>query len=331
LKAIVQYRYGPAELTVQHVDRPVVASDDVLVRVFASALHPDVWHGVAGMPLIYRWMGSGVRRPQQRIPGMDVSGVVESVGTRVTRFKAGDEVFGATVFMRLGNGGAFAQYAAVREDRLAHKPSHATFEAAASIPTSGMIALMNLRPNQIRRDQHVLINGAAGNVGSLALQMAKARGARVTGVDAPHTLDFIRRLGADRAIDYTSEDFTRGVERYDLILDVASTSSLSHCKRVLTPTGRYCLIGHDHFGTASGRVFGSIPRMISYMLRQSLGNGAAFTIPPVAELMETLRAQLDSRQLTPVIGKVFKLEEVPAAMRCLLERNTLGRIAISIN
>jgi NADPH:quinone reductase-like Zn-dependent oxidoreductase len=253
--------------------------------------------------------------------------------TNVTRFKAGDEVFGPTLFMRLGNGGAFAEYAAVGEDRLVHKPSHVTFDQAASIPTSGMIALINLRPHRIAREQHVLINGAGGNVGSLALQMAKARGARVTGVEAPSKLELIRSLGADRVIDYTSEDFTTGVERYDLILDVASTSSLSACQPVLTPTGRYCMIGHDHFGTASGRVFGSIPRMASYMLKQSFGKNsqeASFKMPPIAELMETLRQQLESRELTPIIGRVFTLDEVPAAMQCLLEGKTLGRIAISV-
>jgi NADPH:quinone reductase-like Zn-dependent oxidoreductase len=334
LKAIVQHRYGLSELTLRQIGKPPIKPDEVLVRVFASALHPDVWHGIAGLPLIYRLMGSGAQRPRQPIPGMDIAGIVESAGSEVRRFKIGDEVFGATMFMRLGNGGAFAEYARVREDKLAHKPRHVTFEEAASIPTSGMIALVNFRPHRIARDEHVLIVGAAGNVGSLALQMAKARGARVTAVDASEKLLFARSLGADHVIDYESEDFTRSPDRYDVILDVASTSSVSACKDILTPTGRYCMIGHDHFGTATGRVFGSIPRMMSSMLQQSFTGSsqpASFKLPATADLMETLRSQLAARELTPVIGKTFTLEEVPAAMRCLLQGNTLGRIAITVN
>jgi NADPH:quinone reductase-like Zn-dependent oxidoreductase len=332
LKAVVQHRYGRAQevLSLREVEKPVPRDNEVLVRVRASALHPDVWHAVAGSPLIFRLMGAGMRRPKQSIPGMDVAGSVESVGRNVTRFKPGDEVFGVTLFMRLGNGGAFAEFAAVREDLLANKPSHVTFEQAATIPTPGVITLINLRPQRIEPHHHVLINGAGGNVGSLALQMAKARGARVTGVDSPQKLEMIRSLGADCVIDYTREDFTRGDERYDFILDVASTSSFAACKAVLAPGGRYWIVGHDHFGKATGRVFGSIPRMIFFMLSSNFRKGSEpdFKFPPPGDLMETLRRQLDAGELTPIVGKVFSFAEARIAMQCLEEGTTVGRIAI---
>jgi NADPH:quinone reductase-like Zn-dependent oxidoreductase len=170
------------------------------------------------------------------------------------------------------------------------------------------------------------------NVGCLAVQMAKARGAHVTGVDAAHRLDLLRSLGADRVIDYAKEDFAGGTQRYDLVFDIASTSSAQQCERVLTPTGRYWVVGHDHFGKATGRIFGSIPRMIGFMLSQMRSKRAEdvnFKFPPVQELLETLRQQLESGQLTPIIARVFALHEVPAAMRCLEEGKSPGRIVIA--
>ena len=332
MKAVVQHRYGRAEdvLSVREVRKPEPREDEVLVRVRASSIHPDVWHAVSGLPLVFRWMGSGALRPKRATPGTDVAGVVESVGKRVNRFKPGDEVFGATSFMKLGNGGAYAEYAAVREDLLAHKPVHVTFEQAATVPTPGIITLLNLRPQRIAPEQHVLVNGAGGNVGALAVQMAKARGARVTGVDAPEKLDMIRSLGADRLIDYKREDFTQGSERYDFILDVASTSSFAACKQVLAPNGRYWVIGHDHFGKATGRVFGSIPRMIAFMLSSNFrkGSGPNFKFPPPSEVMETLRAHLEARTVTPIVAQTFSFAEVGAAMRCLEAGAAVGRIAI---
>lgn len=334
MKAVVQDKYGHADevLSIQDVDEPVPADHEVLVQVRAASIHPDVWHTVNGFPLLIRLMGAGTLRPKRPIPGLDLAGTVRSVGKNVTRFKVGDEVFGVTVFMRLVNGGAFAEFAAVPADRLAHKPSHVSFEQAASASSSGVIALVNLRPERIAAHHHVLINGAGGNVGSLAVQMAKARGARVTGVDASSKFAMLRALGVDRVIDYTREDFTRGTERYDFILDVASTSSAAACKRVLTPNGRYWIIGHDHFGEATGRVFGSIPRMIGFMLSQSFSAKASkldFKLPPIEELMETLRRQLEARELTPIVAKIFPLDQVQAAMRCMVEGNTLGRIVIA--
>jgi NADPH:quinone reductase-like Zn-dependent oxidoreductase len=228
MKAIVQQRYGATDaLELRDVARPVVGDDDVLVRVRAASLHPDVWHVVAGRPYVLRLMGAGLSRPKNPIPGTDMAGVVEEVGTHVTRFRPGDEVFGETIgSMQWINGGAFAEYVAVAEENLAPKPANVTFQQAASVPTSGYIALLNFgEVNKPEPGQRVLVNGAAGGVGSLALQIAKAYGAHVTAVDSTEKLDLLRELGADEVIDYTRENFTdRGV-RYDLIFDIPGNYS----------------------------------------------------------------------------------------------------------
>lgn len=334
MRAVIQQRYGRADevLTLQDVDKPVPRDDEVLVRVQATSVHPDVWHVVNGLPWVLRLMGAGVRRPKNAVPGMDIAGVVEDVGNKVSRFKSGDEVFGATVFMRWFNGGSFAEYVAVRENMLALKPRNTTFGQAATVPTPGFIALLNLRPARIAPGHRILINGAGGNVGTLALQIAKARGARVTAVDIASKLEILRSLGADRVVDYTKEDFTRGNERYDFILDVASNLSFADCERVLTPGGSYWLIGHDHFGKASGRVLGSIPRMVAFMFRAHFNKRVPkidAKLPPVSELMELLRRHLESGEITPIIAATFPLERAAAAMRHLEDGTALGRIVIA--
>jgi NADPH:quinone reductase-like Zn-dependent oxidoreductase len=335
VKAIVQRNYGPAEkvLSLQEIDKPAPKDDEVLVRVRAASMHPDVWHVVNGWPFVLRLLGAGVRRPKNPVPGMDVAGVVEAIGSKVSRFKPGDEVFGATVFMRWFNGGAFAEYTAVRESMLAHQPPNVTFEQAASVPTPGLIALVNLRAARIAQGHRVLINGAGGNVGTVALQIAKARGAQVTAVDVASKLEVLRSLGADHVVDYRTEDFTRGEARYDFILDVASNLSYSKCQRLLAPGGVYWLIGHDQFGTASGRFLGSIPRMIAFMIGGHFGKrfpklDAKF--PAVEELMETLRGHLESGELTPIIATTYRLDRAAAAMRHLQEGTALGRIVIIV-
>lgn len=333
MKAVVQDKYGlPDEvLTLREIAKPVVGDGEVLVRVRAASMHPDVWHVVMGVPYVLRLMGNGVRKPKRRVPGTDLAGEVESVGKNVTRFKIGDDVFGECLF-GWRNGGTFAEYAAVREDVLVLKPGNVSFAQAASVPTTGLITLGNLRPERIAPGHRVLINGAGGNVGSLAVQMAKARGARVTGVDTGSKLEFIRSLGADDAIDYTREDFLQRGERYDHILDVASTLSLRDCKRVLTPNGLYMLIGHDHFGKRSGAVLGSIPRMVGLMLRSSFDPHIPkpdFNIPSKRRSMESLSQLLESGTLTPIVAKTFPLGEVAAAMRYMQDGRAVGRIIIT--
>src|SRR5438067_10165109 len=236
MKAIVQERYGsPDDLELREVEKPVVGDDDVLVRVRAASIHPDVWHVVNGQPYVLRLMGAGFFRPKNPIPGTDMAGIVECVGKGVTRFRAGDPVFGETIAAHQWiNGGAFAEYVSVRQDLLALKPDRITFEQAASVPTSGFIALQNLRdPSQLRPGQKVLVNWAGGGVGALALQLAKAHGAHVTAVDSTSKLGMLRSLGADEVIDYTQEDFTRSGVRYDLIFDVPGNHPFSACRRAL--------------------------------------------------------------------------------------------------
>ena len=247
MRAVVQERYGSTDVfEVREIDMPAVRDDEVLVRVRAASVHLDVWHAVSGRPYVLRLMGAGLRRPKNRIPGTDMAGHVESVGDKVTRFRPGDEVFGETVRgYQWHNGGAFAEFVSVPHDVLARKPSNITFEQAAAVPTSGLVALHNLpSEGQLGPGHHVLVNGAGGGVGTFAVQLAKAYGATVTGVDNATKLDMVRSLGADRVIDYTKEDFTLSGERYDVILDVPGESSVQGMSDALfTPMGCTCSSG----------------------------------------------------------------------------------------
>jgi NADPH:quinone reductase-like Zn-dependent oxidoreductase len=336
MKAIVQDKYGSPEkvLQLRDIDRPIAGDDEVLVRVRAASIHPDVWHVVTGQPYILRLIWAGLLKPKCPVPGTDLAGTVESVGKNVTRFKPGDEIFGESHGgVQWKNGGAFAEYASVPQDALALKPRNITFEQAASVPTSGYIALTNFQwDERLRPGQHVLINGAGGGVGSIALQLARAHGARVTGVDSAKKLEMLRSLGADHAIDYTQEDFTRGNERYDLIFDVASNLSLSDCKRVLKPTGTYVVIGHDHFGAAGRRAFGSLPYVFKLMALTPFESHLPrlkFSIPGKKEIMTKLKELLETGKLTPVIDRTFPLSEVPEAIRYLKEGHPRGKVIIT--
>lgn len=251
MKAIVQERYGsPDVLELREIDEPAVKDDEVLVRVRATSLHPDVWHVLHGRPYVLRIMGAGLRRPKNPVPGTDLAGRVEAVGTAATRFRPGDEVFGESAKgHQWHNAGAYAEYAAVPEDVLEPKPANLTFEQAAAVPTSGSIAYQGVRlQGRVQAGQRVLINGAGGGVGSFAVQLAKAFGAEVTGVDRGRKLDVIRSIGADHVIDHTREDFTRTGERYDVIVDIPGNRTIADCRRALTPKGAYVLIGHEGFG-----------------------------------------------------------------------------------
>jgi NADPH:quinone reductase-like Zn-dependent oxidoreductase len=206
MKAIIQDRYGsPDTLELAEIDPPATGDDEVLVRVRAASVHADVWHAMTGQPYVLRILGSGLRKPKNRVPGTDVAGHVESVGTKVTRFRPGDEVFGQSFVGNLWrHGGAFAEFAAIAEHRLEPKPAGITFEQAAAVPTSGSLAVQGVRDEgRTQPGQKVLINGAGGAVGTFALQLAKAFGAEVTGVDATGKLDMLRSIGADRVVDYT--------------------------------------------------------------------------------------------------------------------------------
>jgi NADPH:quinone reductase-like Zn-dependent oxidoreductase len=336
MQAIVQSAYGPPEqvLSLREVETPETGEGELLLRVKAASIHPDIWHVVNGYPSVLRLMGAGLARPRQPIPGTDVAGVVESVGVGVTRFRPGDRVFGESIRgHQWKNGGAFAEFVAVPQDSLALIPEGISFEQAAAVVTSGLIALNNLRgETAIRAGQNVLINGAAGGVGSIALQFAKASGARVTGVDHSRKQEMMRRLGADHVIDHTREDVLQGDARYDLIVDVASTLSHTDCKRILAPGGLYLVIGHDHYGTRSGRLMGSLPRFFLMMLVSLFASHLPrpnFDLPSRQELMPVLRDLLAREQLTPVIDRVYPLSETVDALHYLESGETCGKIIVS--
>lgn len=335
MKAIIQARYGsPDNLELREVDTPAVGDDEVLVRVRAASVHPDVWHVVSGQPFVVRLMGAGLFKPRNPIPGTDMAGTIESVGKDVTRFRPGDDVFGETIRAhQWTNGGAFAEYVSVQQDLLALKPDNISFEQAASVPTSGFIALLNLRGGSvIRPGQKVLVNGAGGGVGALALQLAKARGAHVTAVDSPGKLSMLRSLGADEVIDYTQEDFTRSGVRYDLIFDVPGNHSFSACRRALEPDGKYVLIGHDQFGRTGRRVFGLIPYFFTLVFRslfvKQLRLGRS-SIPSKQDAVAVLRELLETGQITPIIDSTYPLSEACEAFRRMIEGEPRGKVIIT--
>jgi NADPH:quinone reductase-like Zn-dependent oxidoreductase len=231
------------------------------------------------------------------------------------------------------NGGTYAEYVSAPEDILALKPANITFEQAASVPTSGMIALYNLQSVGLPKPQQkVLVNGAGGGVGTIAVQLAKAYGANVTAVDSAEKLDMLQSLGADQVIDYTREDFIQGSERYDLIFDVASNLRFSDCERVLTATGKYLVIGHDHYGTRGHRILGSLPQMFTLMARAPFTNhlpDANVSMPNQKELMAVLRELLAAGKITPVIDRTFSLNEVPEALRYLMAGRVRGKVVVT--
>jgi NADPH:quinone reductase-like Zn-dependent oxidoreductase len=336
MRAVVQVSYGDPDqvLELREIDRPIPGEGEVLVRVRAASVHPDVWHVITGRPHLLRLMGAGLRRPTIAVPGTDMAGRVESVGKGVTGLEPGDEVLGECVRgHQWHNGGAYAEYVAVPAQALVKKPPNLTFEQAAAVPTSGLIALHNLRVlGGLAPGQNVLINGAAGCVGSVAVQLAKAFGARVTGVDRGDKLGLVRSLGADRAIDYTVEDFTQRGERYELILDIPGNHSFAECRRVLSPRGVYVLVGHDHFGAFGRRWLGGVPRAFGLMALSALVGQlpslrtASVALPKLSELSELLAAG----RITPVIDRTFPLGEVTAAIRHLASGTARGRIVLTV-
>jgi NADPH:quinone reductase-like Zn-dependent oxidoreductase len=335
MKAIVQDRYGSTDvLELREIERPTAKDDEVLVRVRASSMHADVWHAMRGIPYVLRFMGSGVRAPKHRVPGTDLAGVVESAGTNVTRFRAGDEVFGQSLRANLWrNGGAFAEYAAVPEAMLEPKPAGLTFEHAAAVPTSGSLAVQHVRDEgRTQPGQRVLINGAGGAVGSFAVQLAKAYGAHVTGVDAPAKLDMLRSIGADAVLDYTKEDFTWRDERYDFILDIAGNHPWSEARRALTPEGTYVLSGFDQYGASGHRWFGSLGRFARLIvIAPFVSHLHPFRgAKDPGDRLVVLKELIEAGKITPVIDRTFPLSEAPEAMRFLESGQAQGKIVITL-
>ena len=325
MKAIVYCDYGLPNLKLEHVEKPVPNDDQILVKVRAASVNPYDWHFVEGTPKIMRLMGVGLRKPKDTRLGVDFAGTVEAVGKNVTQFKPGDDVFG-------GRGGAFAEYVCPRAARaVAIKPANITFEQAASVNIAGITALQALRDNgKVQPGQKILINGASGGVGTFAVQIAKSLGADVTGVCSTRNVDLVRSLGADHVIDYTKEDFTKGDQRYDVILDNVGTQPLSGFRRVLTPKGIYVMIGGG--GPNDSRWIGPFGRVINTMvlspfMSQKMGmmmadaNQKDLTI--LADMMQ-------SGKMKPVIDRTYKLSEVPDAIRYLEQGHARGKVVITV-
>jgi NADPH:quinone reductase-like Zn-dependent oxidoreductase len=323
MKAIVRDAYGSADvLELRDIDRPVVGDDEVLVRVRAAGVDQGVWHVMAGLPYPIRVAGYGLRAPKNRVLGADVAGVVEAVGNDVTRFQVGDEVFGIAT-------GSYAEYARAPEDKLAPRPANLTFEQAAVVAVSGLTALQGLRDHgRVRPGQKVLIIGASGGVGTYAVQVATAFGARVSGVCSTTKVDLVRSLGADRVIDYTHEDFADEERRYDVILDVGGNASLSRLRRALTPKGTLVIIG----GESDGRWIGGTDRqlralVLSPFVGQKLGT---FIARENHEDMIVLKELIEAGKVTPVIDRAYPLSEVADAIRYMRDGRARGKVVIAV-
>ena len=321
MKAIVHSRYGPPDaLELKDIDQPVVSDDAVLVRVHAAAVGKGDWLTVRGLPYVAR-MRYGLGKPKHPVPGFDVAGRVEVVGSNVTELQPGDEVFGWC-------DGSFAEYASVPETQSALKPTNLTFEQAAAVPISGFAALQALRDTGgVQPGQQVVIIGASGGVGSYAVQLAKAFGAEVTGVCSTKSLDLVRSIGADHVIDYTQQDFTRTGQRYDLILEMAGNRSLTDLRRALTPKGTLVLVGGSggRWFMGTGRTLRAV--VTSPFVGQRLRS--FFSKPRGADLV-VLKKLIEAGKLTPVIDRTFPLNETPEAIRYVGERSTQGKTVITV-
>jgi NADPH:quinone reductase-like Zn-dependent oxidoreductase len=317
MKAVVQVGYGPADvLELKELERPVAADDEVLVRVHAASLAAGDYFGMRGVPFPVR-MFIGFPRPKKdHVVGLDLAGRVEAVGKNVTRLQPGDEVFGE-------GSGACAEFACAPEGKLAHKPHNLTFEQAAAVPTSALAALHALRDQRkVQPGQKVLINGASGGVGTFAVQIAKVLGAEVTGVCSTGNVDMVRSIGADHVIDYTKEDFTQGVARYDLILDNVASHSFAEYRRVLEPGGTLIpCSGHAGMGYVV-KAF-----LLSLFVRRQ---GRPFVSTPNQDDLIALKELVEGGRVTPVIDRTYPLRETVEAFRYLDQGHARGKVIIVV-
>ncbi|MEW2328239.1 NAD(P)-dependent alcohol dehydrogenase [Micromonospora chersina] len=325
MKAIVQDTYGPADvLQLRDIDRPAIGDEDVLVQVRAAGVDPGVWIFMAGRPYLAR-LGSGLRRPRVPVRGRDLAGVVAAVGARVTRFRPGDEVYGTCLR------GSYAEFASAPQRRLARKPANVSFTQAAAVPVSGMTALRAVRDSgEVRPGHRVLVIGASGGVGSLAVQIAKAYGATVTAVCAPAKADFVRSLGAEDVLDYTSEEVDRDGPVYDVVIDTGGDRPLSLLRRALTPHGTLALVGGAY---AKGPVLSGYDRqmfrapLLSLFIGQRLRSVSAVER---AEDLDELRNLIESGALTPAVDRTYPLAEASDAIRHLRDGHPAGKIVLTI-
>jgi NADPH:quinone reductase-like Zn-dependent oxidoreductase len=322
MKAALYSRYGPPEVVhIEDVEKPVPKDNEVLIKVRAASVNPLDWHFMRGEPYLVRLM-AGVRKPKDTRLGVDVAGQVEAVGGNVTQFEPGDEVFGSCR-------GAFAEYACAAESALVMKPDNVTFEQAAAVPVAAYTALQGLRDKgHIQPGQKVLINGAAGGVGTFAVQIAKSFGADVTGVCSGRNVEMVRSIGADQVVDYTRQDFTKSGTRYDLFFDAVGNHSLLACRRVLNPKGIYIPAG----GSAGRWMIGPLARAIttlvlSWFVSQQLV--PFFVAQPSKADLTLMHELIKAGKVTPVIDRRYSLNELPAAIRYLEAGHARGKVVVT--
>lgn len=325
MRAAFRERYGPPAKVVElrEIEKPAPAEDEVLVRVRAASVNIADWYGVVGRPRIGR-LAMGLRSPKEKRLGVDYAGIVEDVGKDVAEFRPGDEVFG-------GRTGAYADYVVAKADRaIVHKPANLSFELAAATPVAAITALQALRDKGgLRAGQRVLVHGASGGVGTYTIQIAKALGAEVTAVCSTPNVDIARSVGADRVVDYTREDVTRGDERYDLLIDIAGTRPFRQLRRVLKPGARVVVVG----GPRKGKVLGPL----GHVVRTKVGSlftsqrSTFFVAKLDKEGMETLRELLEAGTLTSVIDSTFPLERLADALDHMAEGHPRGKIVVTVS
>jgi NADPH:quinone reductase-like Zn-dependent oxidoreductase len=324
MKAVVRRCYGPpAVLTVENVQKPVPADDEMLVRVRAAAINPLDWHRVRGTPYVMR-LGEGFGVPKDPRVGLDFAGTVEAVGKDVTKFKPGDAIFG-------GRSGALAEYVIVREaGSIALKPANISFEEAASVYVAALTALQALRDRAaVQPGQKVLINGASGGVGTFAVQIAKWMGAEVTGVCSTRNVELVRSLGADHVIDYKKVDFTKTAERYDVVMDNVVNRPILEIRPILKPQGKYLVIGgggpdadpwiHAFVGPIKAQV-------ISWFVEQDM---AFFLSHASAEDVATLAGLIEHGRLRAVVDRIYRMDEIVTAMTYLESGRARGKVVIT--
>ncbi|MGC5052224.1 NAD(P)-dependent alcohol dehydrogenase [Micromonospora sp. DT48] len=326
MKAIAYDRYGPpSTIRLRDLDRPTVGDHEVLVRVRAAGVDPGVLIFLTGRPYLVR-LAAGLRRPRVPVLGRDVAGVVTEVGARVTRLRPGDEVYGTSLR------GSYAEFTATHERRLAAKPTNLTFAQAAAVPISGMTALRAVRDTgQVRPGHRVLVIGAAGGVGSQAVQIAKAYGASVTGVCNPTAIDAVRALGADEVLDYTREEIDRDGPVYDVVIDTGGNRPLSLLRRALAPRGTLALVGGDW---TRGAVLGGYGRQVlgAPLLSTVVGHRLrAVSARERVEDLEALRDLIESGALTPPIERSYPLAETADALRHFTDGHPIGKIVITVD
>jgi NADPH:quinone reductase-like Zn-dependent oxidoreductase len=314
MKAFIYESYGPPEaLRMAEVEKPAPGPDGALVKVLAVSVNPADWHSMRGKPLFSR-ATLGLLRPKKRILGVDVAGRIEAVGSGVTRFKVGDEVYAN--LLETGYG-AFAEYVSVPVDVLALKPSNLSFEEAAAVPMAAGTALQGLAHHgEVQPGHKVLVNGASGGVGSFGVQIAKGQGAEVTGVTSTRNVDLARSLGADHVVDYTTTDFTRSGERYDLVLDTIGNRSVSDLRRALAEGGKGAVTGFTNIGNLLG---------VSLRGGKDIAQVSAHV---KAEDLEVLSGLIEAGKVRPAIDRRYAFAELPAAIAYLEHGHARGKVVV---